>query len=162
MRIGGQAPHLKGPPDDRDGHEPAAPAHDEDMTRHFVRQTRNDYIRHVTFAAFLGRSPDWQRLRIFASSRYTRPRPASVHRPSTVRLPHCASGSIRPVRAGVVDAGATAGGHRQGEGRGRVIAAELRQLAGRRRRCWSFGLLVARRKRLRPSWGSPGRQCFGW
>ena len=47
-------------PDDRDGHQPAAPAHDRSMTvRNFVEKTQNDYIRHVkNLTAFLGRSPD--------------------------------------------------------------------------------------------------------
>src|SRR3954467_6720982 len=47
-------------PDDRDGHQPAAPAMIEDMTvRNFVEKTRNDYIRHVkNLTAFLGRPPD--------------------------------------------------------------------------------------------------------
>src|SRR3954452_4540617 len=49
-----------GAPDDRDGHPPAAPAHDRSMTvRNFVEKTRNDYIRHVkNLTAFLGRPPD--------------------------------------------------------------------------------------------------------
>src|SRR3954468_7291098 len=58
---GGRTLVLKtGAPDDRDGHQPAAPAHDRSMTvRNFVEKTRNDYIRHVkNLTAFLGRSPD--------------------------------------------------------------------------------------------------------
>ena len=55
----------------------------EDMTvRNFGEKTRNDYIRHVkTFTAFLGRSPNTERLRIFAASSCIRDEQACGRRP---------------------------------------------------------------------------------
>ena len=62
MRIEGfqPLPQDEEHPDERDAHQPAAPAHDRRHDGAQLRaETQRNYIRDVkTFAAFLGRSPD--------------------------------------------------------------------------------------------------------